>query len=80
MAAYVLVSIRQGARDCDVVGQLEWDDDGPFAVLPQDRDASLPGMIRLYQNKLTRLDAPGSDAGLPPKYHHPGTVQVPERH
>ena len=81
MAEFVTVTIRQGNRIIeDIICRLEWGEDGPIAVLPRDRDASLPATVELYQNKLIRLDAPGSPEGLPPKYRHPEIVVVPERH
>jgi hypothetical protein len=77
MAKYVTVPIEQDAVIFDVVCTLDWDDEGPFATLPRDRGAALPEMIRLYQNKLMRLDGPGPDEGLPPKYYHKEVVVVP---
>lgn len=80
MTMFVLVPIKQGSRQFEIVCELDWDDDGPFAQLPRDRDTSLPATVRLYQNKLLRLDAPGTDEGLPPKYHYNETIVVYERH
>jgi hypothetical protein len=66
---YVYIQIAQGTSISPVLtATLIYEGEEPFALLPPDRDASLPEKIRLHPQHLELVEPPS--AGRPARYTH----------